>query len=169
MTAPILLGWIALGMIVQLVLGMAISVRTRGASHAPIESDRTAQAAWPGLRTFRVVARHFEDASHSQCSFLLAPVNGETLPAFKPGQLLTFVIPFSTAGDDGTDASVEQVTRNYSLSDASRADSYRITVKRARPPLDKPDAPAGIVSNYLHDHAAVGTLLDASAESRPQM
>ncbi len=165
MTAPLLLGWISLALVVQLVLGIAVAVRTRGAHHTPVESARTAQAAWPGVRTFRIVARNFEDAAQSQCSFLLAPADGETLPPFKPGQFLTFAVPIAIAGDDVTAESVELVTRNYSLSDAPRADGYRITVKRARPPLDQPDAPAGLVSSYLHDRAMVGTLLDARAPS----
>jgi MOSC domain-containing protein YiiM len=43
--------------------------------------------AWPGLRPFRVadVARE----SRSIASFVLEPVDGEPLPAFRPGQFLT--------------------------------------------------------------------------------
>jgi ferredoxin-NADP reductase len=50
------------------------------------------------------------------------------------------------------------VTRSYSISSTpSRPDILEITVKRV--PADVPDAPPGLVSNWLHDHLHAGDSL----------
>lgn len=166
MTAPILLACISLAILGQLALGIFVAIRGRGASEAPILSSRTVQAAWQGLRAFRVDARTFEDPSHSQCSFRLVPVDGDALPRFQPGQFLTFVVPIAGVSDgDARAVPIASLTRCYSLSDAPRDDAYRITVKRAQAPLNRPDIPVGIVSNYFHDHVVVGTTVEARAPS----
>ncbi|MBL4701841.1 MAG: 2Fe-2S iron-sulfur cluster binding domain-containing protein, partial [Phycisphaeraceae bacterium] len=54
------------------------------------------------------------------------------------------------------------VVRCYSLSDSSHPDYYRVSIKRVPPPRNAPDAPAGLSSNYFHDHVNVGTILDVS-------
>jgi uncharacterized protein len=166
MTAAALLAWISLAVVLQLLIGITVAVRTRRVAPAATRSARTLQAAWPGLRTFRVESRTFEDPCRSQCSFHLVPTDGATLPAFAPGQFLTFVVPIATTADaDTDDASPELVTRCYSLSDAPRPDRYRITVKRVGAPRLHPDAPAGVVSTYFHDHVQVGTTLEVRAPS----
>ncbi len=166
MTAPLLLAWISLVIVAQLLLGIVVTIRSRGATEVPVPSARTAQAAWQGLRTFRVDARAFEDPSHSQCSFRLVPVDGKALPPFQPGQFLTFVVPGSAVPmtADG-DPAVDSFTRCYSLSDAPSAEAYRITVKRALAPRARPELPPGIFSNYFHDRLTVGTTVEARAPS----
>jgi nitric oxide dioxygenase len=82
-------------------------------------------------------------------SLRLAAVDGAPLPAFKAGQYLSVSLAFP----DG-----HRQIRQYSLSDAPRADSLRISVKReAGGP-----APAGEVSNWIHDHVGVGSVLAVS-------
>jgi hypothetical protein len=103
--------------------------------------------------------RVFEDAAQTQCSFALAPVDGAQLPPFKPGQFLTFSLP--VAGPDVPG----RVIRCYSISDTPDPDHFRITVKRAIAPPGNPDAPPGISSGWLHDHAQAGTILQVRAPS----
>jgi nitric oxide dioxygenase len=97
---------------------------------------------WRGERAFRVARRANE--SELITSFYLEPVDGGPLLAFTPGQYLTLVLEM-----DG-----EPVRRNYSLSDAPGKPWYRISVKRE---------PGGRVSNWLHDQAAVGAVLQVQA------
>lgn len=97
---------------------------------------------WRGERSLRVVRREAE--SELITSFYLEPVDGGALLAFTPGQYLTLVLEI-----DG-----EPLRRNYSLSDAPGKPWYRLSVKREE---------GGRVSNWLHEHAAVGTTLRAHA------
>ncbi|MDO9327872.1 MAG: 2Fe-2S iron-sulfur cluster-binding protein [Pseudomonas sp.] len=114
-------------------------------------------AAWAGYRTFHVERKVPEDASAQVCSFYLVPEEKQPLPPFLPGQFLTFQLDIpSLAG--GTQA----VIRCYSLSDAPHAGHYRISVKRASPPIGS-QVPPGRSSNYFHDHVAVGSLLQVRA------
>ena len=163
MTALQLLAWILLAIGLQSLFAVAVIIwwrKPRGAMRAtPVASLRTSAAAWDGLREFRVIARTYEDPAQTQCSFALAPVDGAPLPPFKPGQFRTFSLAV-----DGPDAPA-RVIRCDSLSDTPDPARYRITVKRALPPPGKPDAPAGIVSGWLHDQAQLGTRLDVRAPS----
>lgn len=97
---------------------------------------------WRGERRFRVARRVAE--SELIESFYLEPVDGGPLLAFRPGQYLTLVLAV-----DGV-----PTRRNYSLSDAPGRPWYRISVKREA---------GGRVSNWLHDHATVGTELAVQA------
>ncbi len=97
MTAAQLLAWITAAVLVQLAAGIAWTLWRRGAAvvgegsvTAPAAPTARSDAAWPGWRAFRVARREFEDPAQSQCSFYLQPVDGQPLPAFKPGQFLTF-------------------------------------------------------------------------------
>lgn len=163
MTALQLLAYIAAAIGLQSLLAVAILIWRRNSPQAvratPLVSSRTSEAAWEGLRAFRVIARTYEDLALTQCSFALAPVDKAPLPPFKPGQFLTFSLAV-----DGSEVPA-RVIRCYSLSDTPDPAQYRITVKRALPPPSKPDAPAGIASGWLHDHAQTGTLLDVRAPS----
>ncbi len=165
MTAPLLLLWITVALVVQVAIGIVVVMRSRGATKAPIRSTRTSQAAWQGLRPFRIDARTFEDPAHHQCSFRLVPVDGIALPPFQPGQFLTVVIPTSSVAPAAGDMAVGAFTRCYSLSDVPRADWYQITVKRALAPQAQPEVPTGIVSTYFHDRLVVGSIVDARAPS----
>jgi nitric oxide dioxygenase len=102
---------------------------------------------WADFKQFRVVRK--EPESDVITSFYLVPADGSGVPDFKPGQYLTVRMP-SPCG--------HTTMRNYSLSDKPGQPHYRISVKREQ----GPDAttPAGFVSNFLHDHIKVGSLLE---------
>lgn len=113
---------------------------------------RRATAAWSGWREFVVSLKHRE--SEEVSSFLLRPRDGEPLPTFRPGQflLIELVIPGQS----------KPVLRTYSLSDypegGAAPDYYRLSIKREPAPRGL-DVPAGLASNYLHDHVEVGSCL----------
>ena len=80
----------------------------------------------------------------------MVAVDGQPLPPFKPGQYVSVTVAFG----DG-----RSQIRQYSLSDAPRAGSLRISVKRE----DAAAAtPAGEVSNWIHAHVAEGSVLQIS-------
>lgn len=97
---------------------------------------------WRGTRMLRVARK--EQENELITSFYLEPADGAPLLRFQAGQYLTLVVEI-----DG-----ETLRRNYSLSDAPGKPWFRISVKREE---------GGRVSNWLHDHVAVGTLLKAQA------
>jgi ferredoxin-NADP reductase len=170
MTAATLLLYIALALLAQVLLGVAFALAKRSSAvqakvsltppAGPVERER-ASAAWRGLRPFKVVRREYEDAAQTQCSFYLAPVDGALLPAFKPGQFLTFSLSLSKQGGGGA----QVITRCYSLSDSPAPDCYRITIKRVAAPADRPELPPGQSSNFFHDHVQVGDTLEVRAPS----
>lgn len=168
MSTLALFGYICAALLVQLVIGVGIGVaRMRGGtsvSSAVVSRDSPAasEAAWSGWRDFRVSRRVPEDISGSQCSFHLQPVDRVPLPAFKPGQFLTFSLAL-TDGAEESSTSPRAVTRCYSLSDMPDADAYRVTVKRAPPPRGHPEWPPGLASNHFHDRVAVGDRLRVKA------
>jgi uncharacterized protein len=165
-TALLLLLWISLGLLAQVGVAIAVALlRTKRQPRpaTPVAAQTTTTplhpAAWTGLRAFRVARRDYEDAAHTQCSFYLEPVDGVDLPAFKPGQFLTFSLAIpAPAGGTGV-----AITRCYSLSDSPDSQHYRITIKRALAPLCTPAVPAGVASNYFHDHVHVGSVLQVRA------
>ncbi len=116
-------------------------------------------AAWSGNRDFVVLRRVVEDSAGSVCSFYLTPSDGQPLPAYKPGQYLTFNLEIP----DPAGGPPRSLVRCYSLSDRPRQDVYRISVKRVPAPPGRPDLPPGAVSNYLHDHIGEGTRLAVRA------
>jgi hypothetical protein len=122
------------------------------AARALRAKNEKARFAWNGYRKF-VVDRKVEEAE-GLCSFYLVPHDRKPLPAFLPGQFLTFSLDIP--GQD------KPVIRCYSLSDAPHDDVYRITVKRLPPPSHA-DAPPGLVSNYLHEQCNEGDILDVKA------
>lgn len=168
MTAPELLALITAALLVQLAVGIGWAAwRNRSAgrneppAQRPTEPVRS-EAAWPGWREFRVARRAFEDAARSQCSFYLQPVDGQPLPAFKPGQFLTFTLDIGARAADGSIA-VRTVTRCYSLSDRPDPAQYRVTIKRVPAPDDHPGFAPGLSSSYFHDQVQVGDILRVKA------
>ena len=176
MTSFSLLLWIVLGVTLQLAIFLGIvfwrhwlnylAVRGAGVAlnvAAGADSQRVPEAvdssAWQDFRTFRVDRKVVEDAAHSVCSFYLVPEDGQPLPAFLPGQFLTFRLDAPASAGDS-----EQIIRCYSLSDAPCPDYYRISIKRAIAPLGS-DVPPGRSSNYFHDRVTAGTLLQVRAPS----
>lgn len=129
------------------------TVERGGTGGAPRGSSPT--RGWEGFREFRVERRRVEDDSGAVCSFYLVPADGRPLPAFRPGQYLTFRLRVS----DSVTHEAQTVVRCYSLSDRPRPDHYRISIKRVPPPPGRPDLPPGVGSNFFHDQARVGTRL----------
>ncbi len=84
-----------------------------------------------------------EDIAQDFCTFWLEPAKGQTLPTYQPGQHLPLQLEING----------EYISRRYTLSSSpSRPGRYAISVKR----VDD-----GRVSNWLHDHLAVGDTLVA--------
>lgn len=83
-------------------------------------------------------------------SIRLAPEDGAPLDAGTPGQYLSVQVDFA----DG-----RRQIRQYSLSDTTQPGSQRISVKRE--PAGAA-APAGEVSNWIHDNVRVGSVLQVS-------
>ncbi|MFT5612578.1 MAG: ferredoxin-NADP reductase [Polaribacter sp.] len=110
--------------------------------------------SWSGTRKFRLdeIVPEADDI----CSFYLSPHDGKSLPAFDPGQYLTFQL--DVPGQD------RPVIRCYSLSDTPIVrDRYRVTIKRLSPPPKVPDAPPGVSSVYFHRVLKQGDILDCKA------
>jgi uncharacterized protein len=97
----------------------------------------------PRWRRYRVARRVIE--SENAVSLHLEPADGFALPAFHPGQFLTFKIP----GPEG-----RPVPRSYSISsDPDDTSHYRISVKRE---------PMGIGSGHIHDAMPQDAIIEAS-------
>jgi len=107
---------------------------------------------WTGFRTFRI--DRIVEQSDIIRSFYLKPVDGQPLAPFAPGQYLT--VRFATPDGNTT-------MRNYSLSAAPHRDYYRISVKRESAPHER--APAGFVSNVLHQELAEGDEVEVGPPS----
>jgi ferredoxin-NADP reductase/sterol desaturase/sphingolipid hydroxylase (fatty acid hydroxylase superfamily) len=118
------------------------------------DGSRTDSEKSEALRTYQtyVVDRIVEESSEVK-SFYLKRADGTPLGLYAPGQHLMFKVP---AGENGKSA-----LRFYTLSDIDGGEAYRISVKREPAPQDRPDLPAGKVSNYLHDKLQVGDTLEA--------
>ncbi|HBB34793.1 MAG TPA: flavodoxin [Cyanobacteria bacterium UBA8803] len=72
---------------------------------------------------------------------------------YQPGQFVTLDLQINQ----------QRVKRSYSISSSpSRPYTLDITVKRVPPPTDVPEAPPGLVSNWLHDHIKVGNQVNVS-------
>lgn len=106
-----------------------------------------AVGGWNGYRKFVVERKVLE--SDIVASFYLRPSDGGPLPAFEPGQYVTVRIDHP---------STPTSPRNYSLSDSPGNPHFRISVKRE--PNLVPNAPDGLISNYLHDVVQVGDELE---------
>ena len=95
-----------------------------GAAARHLRAVRDAEGGWSGSRKFRVERKVPE--SDTVTSFYLVPHDGKPLPAFKPGQFLTFQLKLPDRA--------KPLVRCYSLSDSpSETDYYRISVKRRGP------------------------------------
>ena len=167
MTALELLGWISAALLVQVAVGVGVVVRRRSVAEPKTAVGWPATAARPGLawdgwRAFRVARRSYEDAARTQCSFDLEPVDGRSLPDFRPGQFLTFSLDVAPGVTDATGAR-RSVTRCYSLSDRPDPAHYRVTIKRVPAPPDHPEWLPGLSSNHFHDHVRAGDELRVKA------
>ncbi|TCJ15559.1 2Fe-2S iron-sulfur cluster binding domain-containing protein [Parasulfuritortus cantonensis] len=171
MTAQELLLLILLGLFVQLLVYAGVgfyrhwlaylALRQQAGARPgepvpePEPAPPAAAPAWPGWRPFRVVERRAEDRAGQVCSFLLAPVDGQPLPACPPGRFLTFRLDVEGAA--------KPLVRCYSLSEPATPAHYRVTVKRV--PAAGPERPPGRASNHFHDRVRVGDVLAVQAPS----
>jgi len=126
-------------------------------STKPLSSKLT----WDGFKEFVVQRRETEDSNNSICSFYLVPTDDEPLATFRPGQFLTFKLQI----EDPYTHKLKSVVRCYSLSDAPRADHYRVSIKLIPAPANQPDVPAGVSSSFFHDHVQEGSRLLVKAPS----
>ncbi len=112
--------------------------------------------SWNGFRKFRIVSKNM--VTDDICSIELSPHDGKPLPAFLPGQYLTFQIQVPSQS--------HPLIRCYSLSDSPfYPERYRIMVKRIRPTPENPDIPHGLVSNFFHDSINERDIVDVKAPS----
>lgn len=168
MTAPLLLAYICGALLIQLAAGVGLAiwssrrVARRGRDAAECHAVSVPVGAWPGWRAFRVARRDYEDAARTQCSFYLEPVDGMTLPAFRPGQFLTFKLTPSTATRSNS-GDMPNIVRCYSLPDQPDPAQYRITIKRALRTVSRPDLAPGVASSAFHDTVQVGDVLQVKA------
>lgn len=113
------------------------------------EAAEQQKGGWEGFRAF-VVADKVEESSVIT-SFYLKPQDGGQIAEFNPGQYVS--VRMEIPGATNTHI------RQYSLSDASGKEHYRISVKKEAG-LNSPD---GIVSVYLHEGVKAGDVLYLSA------
>lgn len=112
------------------------------------EAERQ-HGGWEGFRRF-VVAKKVKE-SEVITSFYLKPEDDKALSDYQAGQYITIKV------DDNGDYTQ---LRQYSLSDRSGKDYYRISVKREDALQNKPE---GQVSNYLHRQVGEGDVIQVSA------
>jgi ferredoxin-NADP reductase/MOSC domain-containing protein YiiM len=101
------------------------------------------EPGWTGFRRLNVVATQRESPEVLSIEFESA--DGTPLPPARPGQYLTLKFP-----DAGNPAPL----RSYSLSGGAPGRRYRISVKRDE---------HGLVSRWLHQHAAPGSVFEVAA------
>lgn len=130
---------------------LKLQIKAAKFQHQELEQARQ---VWNGYRKFQVVKKVRECADVE--SFYLAPHDGRPLPPFKPGQYITFQL--QVPGES------KPLIRCYSLSDGpTHPDYYRVTIKKALPPAEVPDAKPGRVSCYFCNSVKVGDILDVKA------
>lgn len=97
-----------------------------------------------------LVVRERRRESDDVTSYYLERITGGSLGPFAPGQYVSVQVELGEG--------VRQM-RQYSLSDAPDRDYWRISVKREPGGEEKPE---GRVSNFLHAHVKVGSVLKVS-------
>ncbi|PCJ96628.1 MAG: NO-inducible flavohemoprotein [Zetaproteobacteria bacterium] len=111
------------------------------------DENKNKRGGWEGFRSFTLDRKETENELIT--SFYLKPSDGGLLPDFLSGQYITLRMPTP----DG-----QTTMRNYSLSNKSGEDYFRISVKKEISP--KADVPDGYVSNTLHKNTKIGTTLE---------
>lgn len=95
------------------------------------------EGGWRNGRKFRLLNKVIESPDSTIISFYFAPSDQGALISYVPGQFTCI-----QAMIDG-----QSIRRNYSLSQVSNGQTFRITVKRET---------HGVMSTYLHDQVHVG-------------
>jgi nitric oxide dioxygenase len=116
----------------------------------------TMRPDWTDWRDF-VIKKKVKEADDIT-SFYLEPVDGQPLPLFKPGQYISVRVDIPELK--------HMQARQYSLSEAPRADYYRISTKREDGlDLSEPQSRAhpGYVSTVLHRLKNQGDIIQVSA------
>jgi len=111
------------------------------------DGNASKPGGWEGFRRFRIERK--EKESTIITSFYLKPEDGGELPNYLAGQYIT--VRMSTPDGSTT-------MRNYSLSDKSGQDYFRISVKQETGA--DADAPKGYVSNKLHDEFSENDVIE---------
>ncbi|MET0219425.1 MAG: MOSC domain-containing protein, partial [Tardiphaga sp.] len=125
----------------EALLGQA---RNDGATgNAGLAASAGPPPAWRGLRPFRITRKVRE--SDNVMSLTLTPADGQPVAAALPGQFMVLRLG---------PAAAPALMRSYSLSGASDALSYRVSIKR--------EAEGG-ASAYVHDVLQAGDIVQASA------
>ncbi|WP_260399024.1 NO-inducible flavohemoprotein [Peribacillus simplex] len=114
------------------------------------EETKSQPGGWEGYRSFYIDKKVKE--SDTVTSFYLKAKDQKAIASYKAGQYLT--LKAAIPGEKYTHI------RHYSLSESPGKDYYRISVKRENA---HDDAPAGIVSNYLHKQVQTGDTLEFAA------
>jgi nitric oxide dioxygenase len=116
---------------------------------AEVYREHEKQHGWSGFKPFVVRRKARESATIT--SLYLTPADGSPVQPFLPGQYVTVRVP-------GTWHAT--TLRNYSLSGKPGEPYYRISVKREPAASCSVMAPAGHVSNYLHDKVEEGARIE---------
>jgi hypothetical protein len=135
-----------------LVLGGAAGLVTPAWRRRRAKGSMPVSGAGDGWRDVVVTGKQVE--SEEITSIELKPVDGHPLPAYRPGQFLTIALTIP--------GQPRPVVRTYSLSDFPSSngnpDHYRLSIKREPAPQGQ-DVPAGLASNFVHDHVQPGSVL----------
>lgn len=131
----------------------AVGGLTAGKSKSATSSNPSVETSdgitWKDWRKF-VIDRKVKE-SDSITSFYLRPLDEGIIPNFIPGQFLTIQLDIPEQS--------KPVIRTYSLSDYGQLGAYyRLSIKREPAPPDT-IAPAGIASNFMHDHVHEGSII----------
>jgi ferredoxin-NADP reductase/MOSC domain-containing protein YiiM len=126
----------------QAMLQQDLSPKTAAGNPGLANEERA--PAWPGFRQMRVA--NITKESDSVTSFVLSPIDGQSLPVCQAGQFVVLRLRL--------EADKPPVLRSYSLSDLPAADHFRISVKSEL---------NGIGSSFLCNRTQPGDLLDVSA------
>jgi hypothetical protein len=127
-----------------------LAERVQAARQLRVAREELAHS-WKGVRKFEVSRK--VDEGGGITSFYLAPHDRKKLPAFQPGQFLTFELDIPGPG--------KRTVRCYSLSDSPGKEYYRVSIKKIAPCPEKPSG--GLSSCYFHDKIEVGDILDVKA------
>jgi ferredoxin-NADP reductase len=124
------------------------------AAQTRVKEAEQAGFAWRGYRKFAVAKKELE--CDGVYSFYLEPHDRKPLPAFRPGQHLTFRLQLPGVQDD--------VIRCYSLSNSASnptaaCTTYRVTIKKA----PRPPGVLGSASTFFCDELKEGDIVDVEA------